>query len=243
MSKINKDIIGKTPLAIWTSLLLMVFLLIPFASHAETVTNLGLNQVNGTLIGYRTDSTDMYTAIKIKTPLVNDKLVSVKLYLKKYGNPTDNLVITLRGDNSDIPDSTIYGTQTINGSLLTTNHTEYTFTFNTTIAPQTYYWLVITRSLGTYNQNDFYELSTDTNYTNCNIKQSTNGSSWGTYLNRCAYGKFTTDKTTQSGGQTSNGITEEMWTVLNENARTNAWFFSIILSFAIFTFGYFVIRY
>jgi len=244
MSKIKKDVMNRAPLAIYTSLLLMVLLLVPFTVGAENTTNLGLNNVQGTLIGYNNSLADLYVGIKIKTPLVNDKFISITLNLKKYGNPTDDLVITLRGDNSDAPDQTIYGTATINGTDLTQNNQSYTFSFNNTnIATQTTYWIVLTRSLNTFNQTNYYELAVDTNYTNCNIKTSSNSSTWNAYVNKCAYGKFTTEKTSQSGGQTSNSLTDEIWTIINENSRTNAWYFSIIFAFTLFSFGYFVIRY
>lgn len=94
-------------------------------------------------------------------------LTTLKLYLKKTGAPTDNIVFTIQTDTAGAPSGTPVTNGTANsiaGSGLTTSFVLTTVTFGSTVtlAANTQYWLVGARSSTTSNS-DYYNLDGITN--------------------------------------------------------------------------------
>lgn len=94
------------------------------------------------------------------TPQAAITLTSLKVYLKKQGSPTDNIVISIQSDSAGAPSGSAVtnGTGTgIAGSGLTTSFVLTTITLagTVTLAANTKYWIVANRDSTTSDTNYF----------------------------------------------------------------------------------------
>lgn len=88
---------------------------------------------------------------------------SIKVYLKKSGSPSDNVLVSIQSTSGGDPSGTVIGSQlSLDGTTLTTSYVEYTFTYSTrpSLSASTTYAVVLERS-GSTSDTDYYLWNAD----------------------------------------------------------------------------------
>lgn len=88
----------------------------------------------------------------------------LRLFLKKTGLPTGNLIVEIRTESAGLPSNTVVTNGTSNAldvSTLTTSFVEKTFTFavNPVLTAETWYWLVIKPPTGTHSASAYVTMA------------------------------------------------------------------------------------
>ena len=128
----------------------------------------------------------------------------VTLNLKKVLSPTDNLIVTLEGQSSDLPNGTVYATYSIPATSLTTTLAEYTFILPYTISIQKYAFR-LTRS-GSLDDSNYFQIGRDnsTSYSG-GLSKLWNGTAYASMSSwyfKTLYSKNTTNFTVRTDTQT-----------------------------------------
>jgi hypothetical protein len=97
----------------------------------------------------------------------NTNLSKITIPFQKYGNPTDDITLSVYDDNSGVPGNWLYDSiTTINGtSLSTTNDIDCDFLFsgNANMTPNAKYWIVLKRTTSLDTSN-YYRIWVSTAY-------------------------------------------------------------------------------
>jgi hypothetical protein len=132
---------------------------------------------------------------------------AVGVGLKKYVNPTDDVLVSIQTDSSGAPSGTIVGTQVsvASASIMASDRGWHECAVNATLTPSSTYWIVIER-VGALDETNYYGIG----YANADLVASYeakgyNGSAWVTLS--AANADLNFSLIGASGGGTVNGGT------------------------------------
>lgn len=91
-----------------------------------------------------------------------ETMSQIKLRLRTFGSPTDNVQVKIESDGSGAPSGTVLGTASIAAGSLTSTFTDYTVNFDSSVSVSNgvTYWVVGDRS-GTGSNTDAFEAGYD----------------------------------------------------------------------------------
>jgi hypothetical protein len=120
---------------------------------------------SGNDVAVQYDSSTTRQAQKFVAPKT-ETVVTIKVYLKKFGLPTDNLTVGIQGDSGGYPDGSYISSGAVAGGDLTTSFVETSVTVSAALTANTTYHVVFQRTGASDVNNRFHiQVSTNNPYT------------------------------------------------------------------------------